>query len=282
VAEKKSSETAQGVSVLRAAHQLIDGEPRILDDPVIVRMLEEATRARILARPEEYQSPRLRALRSRLLVRSRFAEDRLEAAAARGLRQYVILGAGMDTFAYRQPAWARDLRIFELDQTASQAAKRSSLEVAGIPIPTNLEFVEADFEKDSLHSVLKRSSFDFAGPAFFSCLGVLMYLTEKAVHSILEFVASTPPSSEIVFSFANQDPLPNRPNQISVTERNATRLGEPWLTKFQPDVLERNLQGLGFSEILFLTPEMIIEQYLRDRQDGLPAPHQTSIVSAKV
>jgi len=280
--EKKSSETAQGVSVLRAAHQLIDGEPKILDDPVIVRMLDGSTRARILDRPQDYQSPRLRALRTRLLVRSRFAEDRLAAAAVRGIRQYVILGAGMDTFAYRQPAWAANLRIFELDQPASQATKRSSLEAAGIPIPPNLEFVEADFEKDPLETVLKRSPFDFAKPAFFSCLGVLMYLTEGAVHSILEFAASGPPSSEIVFSYANQDPLPDRPNRVSVTERNATQMGEPWLTKFRPDALKEKLEGLGFSEILFLTPEMISDRYLRDRQDDLPAPRQASILSAKV
>jgi len=271
-----------GIAVLRAAHQLIDSAPKILDDPIILRMLDDTTRLRLRERPEVYQTSRLKALRVQALIRSRFAEDRLAAAVTRGIRQFVILGAGLDTFAYRQPAWAAGLQIFELDQPASQATKRHTLAIAGIPIPANLAYLEIDFEKGSLRSVLQQSHFNFAEPAFFSCLGVMMYLTQAAVNSILRFVVCTPPPGEIVFSFANRAAQPGLPAQASATEQKAAQLGEPWLTTAQPDILERELLGLGFSELLFLTPAMMLEQYLQNRTDGLPVPSQSSILSAKI
>lgn len=117
--EQKPSQTAADVAELRAAHQLIDNEPRILEDPVVLRLLGDACIAAIRSHPERFHMPRLQALRTHVVVRSRFAEDRLAAAVDRGIRQYVILGAGLDTFAYRQPAWAGGLRIFEVDQPAS-------------------------------------------------------------------------------------------------------------------------------------------------------------------
>ncbi len=277
MAERKASDTAFGVAVLRAVHQLIGEEPKILDDPVIVRMLDEATRIRIQNHPQDYQTPARQALLSNVLIRSRFAEDHLAEAVARGIRQFVILGAGMDTFAYRQPTWTDKLQIFELDHPASQNAKRGKLEAARISIPANLEYVEVDFENDSLPAMLARSQFNFNAPTFFSCLGVLMYLTEEAVDTILQFVASMPRSSEIVFSFANEGD-----SQPSLIERNAAAVGEPWLTKFQPEELEQKLHKLGFSDIQFLTPKNIAERYIRDRRDGLMVPKRASIVSAKV
>ena len=273
--EKKASDTALGVAVLRAVHQLTGAEPKILEDPVIVRMLDETTRHRIEAHPEAYLTPERRVLLSNVLVRSRYAEDQLAEAVAHGIRQFVILGAGMDTFAYRQPAWADKLQIFELDHPASQKAKRHRLGAARIPTPANLRYVEIDFEKDTLPTILARGDFDFREPAFFSCLGVLMYLTGGAVDAILQFVASMPRSSEIVFSFANA-------GLDSTIEKSAEAAGEPWLTKFQPDELDQKLRGLGFSEIRFLTPEMIAERYFHDRRDGLSAPRRASIVNARV
>jgi methyltransferase (TIGR00027 family) len=280
--EHKASQTAQRIAILRASHQLIDSTPKILEDPIIERMLDQATRLRLRDHPEIYQAARLRALRVQALVRSRFAEDRLLGAVQRGIQQFVVLGAGLDTFAYRQPAWATGLQIFELDQPASQADKRHLLQTAGVGVPANLTFLEIDFEKDSLLSVLECSHYNFAGPAFFSCLGVLMYLTPVAITSILCFVASTPPPGEIVFSFANRPARPGHPEQPSATQSQAARLGEPWLSTAQPDLLEGELRTLGFSDILFLTPAMILERYLRNRPDALPVPRQTSIVCAKL
>ena len=280
--ERKASDTAQGVAVLRAVHQLIDEPPKILDDPVIVRILGEATRARIQDHPENYQIPHRRALRAQVLIRSRFSEDRLADAVMRGVRQFVILGAGMDTFAYRQPNWSRDLQIFEVDHPASQREKRRRLDASGISIQANLEFVEIDFERDSIHSALERSRFNFNQPAYFSCLGVLMYLTVTAIDAIFRFVASMPPSSEIVFSFANKRLESDLSDRPSIIERNAEAKGEPWLTKFDPAQLEDKLRSLGFAEILFLTPEMIAERYIPNPKNGLPIPKHSNIVSAKV
>ena len=147
------------------------------------------------------------------LVRSRFAEDRWLEAVERGVRQFVILGAGMDTFAYRQPAWAKVCKSSSWTSLPARPINGNLLQPAGVGVPANLTFLEIDFEKDSLHSVLERSHFNFAGPAFFSCLGVLMYLTPAAVTSILHFVASTLPPGEIVFSFANRPARPGHPEQ---------------------------------------------------------------------
>jgi len=282
LSEQKSSQTAQGIAMLRAAHQLIDSHPKILDDPIILRMLEDATRLRLRDHPQAYQTPRLRALRVQALVRSRFAEDELAAAVTGGVRQFVILGAGLDTFAYRQPAWAASLQIFELDQPASQATKLRLLQAAGISVPSNLAFLEIDFEKTPLRSVLQRSQFNFTEPAFFSCLGVFMYLTQDTVTSILRFVAATPAPGGIVFSFANRTALPGTPPQPSVTESKAAQLGEPWLTTARSATLEPELLGLGFSKVQFLTPRMIQANYLQNRPDGLPVPRRTSVVSARV
>ena len=221
-------------------------------------------------------------MRARVLGRSRFAEDQLAEAVRRGIKQFIMLGAGMDTFTYRQPAWASGLRILELDHPASQSAKRRELETARIPTPPNLEYVEVDFEHDSIRSALEHSHFNFNESAFFSCLGVLMYLTEQAVDAILHFLASTPQSSEIVFTFASDGQTSDSKNQAWATERQAESVGEPWLTKFQPDALNTRLSGWGFSEVTFLSPDMIAERYMHDRRDDLPVPRQAGIVSAKV
>ena len=178
VSERTASRTADGIAWLHAAHQLIDGEPRVLDDPVIARLMG-ATLALIAAREERFQSAEARLLRAHAVTRTRFAEDRLAAAAARGVRQYVLLGAGMDTFAYRQPAWARDLRIFEVDQPATQGVKRQRVGDACIDAPPNLTYIAVDFEAEPLESALSRGGVLLDQPACFAWLGVTMYLTES-------------------------------------------------------------------------------------------------------
>jgi methyltransferase (TIGR00027 family) len=170
-------------------HQAVDGEPKILDDPIAALLLDDDERRTIEAQPGRAREPDVIALRSRVVLRSRFAEERLADAVRRGVCQCVSLGAGFDTFAYRQPDWARRLRIYEVDHHGTQAEKRRRLQKAGIPIPPNLEFVAIDFESVSLPDGLRASSLDFSQPTFFSCLGVLVYLTLDAVNAIFELVA---------------------------------------------------------------------------------------------
>lgn len=166
------SRTAAGVAWLRAAHQVVDEPPRILDDPIAPRLLGEAGRRALGERRAELFQPGALALRSHVLLRSRYAEDRLELAARQGVDQFVVLGAGLDTFAYRQPDWAASMRIFEVDQPGSQLVKRDRVALAGIEVRGNLAYVPVDFESADLLTGLVRGGVDPARPAFVSWLGV--------------------------------------------------------------------------------------------------------------
>jgi methyltransferase (TIGR00027 family) len=271
--ERDASRTALGVAALRAVHQLIDGEPKILDDPIAALLLDDDDGRQLLARVRE---PDVVAMRSHVVLRSRFAEERLAEAMRRGVRQCVVLGAGFDTFAYRQPDWARRLRIHEVDHLATQTDKRRRLQKVGVPMPTNLEFVAIDFEMVSLQDGLRASSLDFSQPTFFSCLGVMVYLTREAVNAIFALVARFPADSEIVFTFATRDAA------VSTWADKVKRLGEPWRTHFEPDALMSDLHALGFSKISLLTAEEAERTYFQGRNDGLHAPHNTNIAAAVV
>jgi methyltransferase (TIGR00027 family) len=266
---RKASRTALGVAALRAIHQTLDGEPKVLDDPVVARLVRTG---RLTGR----YLRRAQVLRSHVVLRSRFAEDRLEQAVERGVKQFVILGAGYDSFAYRQPAWARGLRIFEVDQPVTQLDKRRRLQAAGVALPDNLEFVGIDFEQTSLREGLSKSGLDFGQPAFFSCLGVLMYLRAEAVRAVFDLVAEFPAGSEIAFTFstpaAAKSPLAWR----------VRLLGEPFRSHFEPRELAAELRGRGYSEVFFLRPEEAQRRYYQDRRDGLNAPRRSGIAAATV
>jgi len=281
---RNSSRTALGVAALRAVHRLVDGEPKILDDPIAARLLDADVLQQIQANPARVHEPLARGLRSHVVLRSRYAEERMAQAAQRGVRQCVILGAGFDTFAYRQPDWARSLRIYEVDHRATQEEKRQRLQSAGIPIPANLEFVAIDFESISLREGLRSSSLDFSRPAFFSCLGVLVYLTREAANAVFQLVATFPASSEFVFTFSTTDSSLSGHEAAGRASlaRSAGALGEPWQTHFEPDALLRDLGALGFSPIDFLSPEAADRTYFQGRNDGLRAPRRGSICAAQV
>src|SRR5271163_808264 len=227
--ERNSSRTALGVASLRAVHQLLDGEPKILDDPIAARLLDASVIEEIHTIPARIHESMARGLRSHVVLRSRFAEERMAQAVERGVRQCVILGAGFDTFAYRQPDWARDLRIYEVDHQATQEDKRRRLRSAGIPVPANLEFVAIDFERVSLYEGLLTSSLNFSEPAFFSCLGVLVYLTREAVDAVFQLVAGYPVGSEIVFTFSLPESAlsGNEAANRAALAGMASSLGEP-------------------------------------------------------
>jgi len=282
--ERASSKTALGVAALRAAHQLMDGDPKILDDPIIPRLLEAELLERIRTGLDSLQAPWALRLRAHVLLRSRYAEDRLAVAVENGMRQYVLLGAGLDTFAYRQPPWARNLRIFEVDHPASQQAKRARLAAAGIAIPPNVEFVAIDFESVSLRAGLLASSLELGQPAFFSCLGVLVYLTEEAVDALFGLVATLPEPSELIFTFS---PPTSSLQAMEAGSRTALaamveKLGEPWRTHLDPETLAGKLKGLGFERLELLSPEESEERYFRGRSDSLRAPKHARIARAVV
>jgi methyltransferase (TIGR00027 family) len=266
------SETALGAAKLRAAHQILE-YPFVLHDPYALRMLGPGGEAALRAELHEYQQPYQRGLRAAMALRSRYADDRFAAAARRGVRQYVVLGAGLDTFAYRNPYPDHMLRVYEVDHPATQAWKRARLAEMGIPVPPALRFAAVDFERQSLSMELARAGFRIDEPAFFSWLGVSMYLTEAAVMGTLGYIARVAPGSEVVFDFI----VPR--TSMSAAARRAheaaaayvAKLGEPWITYFDPPRLAGQLRGAGFSQAVHFGPLEAYRVYFADRADGFRA-----------
>lgn len=262
----RPSATAEGAAFLRVAHQLLDA-PRILDDPVVLRLVGPADVDAVRAAPARFEEPFLRGLRAAIAIRSRYAEDALADAVARGVRQYVVLGAGLDSFAYRNPFPTDRLRVFEVDHPATQGAKRERLRAAGIAIPPSLAFVPIDFERDALPAAMAAGGFDATAPAFVSWLGVAAYLERAAVLATLAWVASLPAGSEIVLTYRTGAP-PESPAAAAMADHVAA-VGEPWRSTFEPAELAAELRRLGFDRVEDFGPEAAFERYCRDRADGL-------------
>lgn len=273
---RAASGTAIGVAVMRAAHLILDGEPPVLNDTIAARLFPGDFEAKIRAQTDELQTAAALGFRSHVVLRSRFAEDALMDAAADGVEQYVLLGAGLDTFAYRQPSWAHRLAIIEVDHPGTQATKRSGLDAAGIEIPPNVRFAGIDFEHETLAEGLARCGVDTARRTFFSWLGVMMYLTRDAIEATLRTVLSFPRGSGIVFTFAHTD------SASSMLAEGSASAGEPWLSYFTPDELGTLLRSLGFSHVSFLSREEAERRYYANRTDGFAAPSRVSIGSASV
>lgn len=276
--DRGASKTAYGVAMLRAAHQIIDGEPPILRDSVIVQLLGSETERRIRTEPEQFQTQLMRGLRSHVVLRSRFAEDSLAEAVARGAQQYVLLGAGLDTFAYRQPEWARGIEIIEVDQPASQGAKRQALRAAGIEVPANVRYADVDFERETLAEGLHRCGVSTEKRTFFSWLGVTMYLTLEAIEAVLSTVVGFPKGSQIVLTYA-QPREPGEPNPLA---EGAAAAGEPWISYFTPEELTALLDRVGFTDVKHLARDEAIARYYADRADGLLPPRRISLCTATV
>ena len=195
------SATARRVALIRAAHQLWDS-PQVLGDPVALRLVGAQAGTALARGGLKKHSRLLRSLRAFLVARSRFAEDQLAQSLARGVRQYVVLGAGLDTFAYRNPHAAAGLRVWEVDHPATQAYKREQLAAAGIAVPDSTAYVPIDFRSQSLAAQLQRHGFDAQQPSFFSWLGVSMHLEPATVLDTLRWVATaTPPGSGIAMDY---------------------------------------------------------------------------------
>lgn len=273
-----ASSTAYGVMALRAAHQVLDGTPRILDDPIAPRLLGPRWMKRLGAAANGPRNPRMTALRSHIVTRSRYTEDRMEEAVRRGATQLVVLGAGYDTFAYRQPGWARGVRIFEVDHPASQEAKRRLLRKAGVEVPANVSFVAIDFETTSLADGLAVGGIARDQVTFFSWLGVLVYLDEAAVDAVLRTVAAFAKGSEISLSFSP----PDKDGSASALAARTAALGEPWKTRLEPDILLAKLRTAGFTEAALVGADELTSRYFRERTDGLPPPSRERLAWGRV
>jgi len=262
----RPSRTALAAAAHRAAHQLLDHR-RIFHDGLAVQILGESAQA---VAADALAHPDRRAMRLFIAARSRFAEDALALAVGRGVGQLVVLGAGLDTFAYRNPH--PDLRVFEVDHPATQAWKRERLAAAGIAIPPALRFAAVDFERVGLADGLSKAGFDAGAPAFFSWLGVVVYLTEDAVFETLGCIAKLPTGSEVVFSYSDR-PKAMPGEQAKAYRARAARvaaMGEAWRTQFEPTLLHARLRALGFGEIEDLGPAEVAILYFGAPAGTLP------------
>ena len=257
--------TAQRVAMRRATHQLIDN-PRVFEDPLAVRILGPEIAAELTAEPSNELERRLRAF---MVARSRYAEEQLATAVAHGVKQYVVLGAGLDTFAYRNPY--RDVLVFEIDHPATQGWKRQRLEAASISIPAGLRFAPVDFDKQTVEQGLAGAGFAAAEPAFFSWLGVTPYLTPETVFSTLRLIRDLNPSNKVVFDYAVPRSSLNTSEQAALDAilKRVASAGEPFRGFFAPEELARELKTMGYAAIEELDGEEINRRYFSNRADNL-------------
>ena len=285
-----ASRTALSTALMRALHTRRD-RPQLIDDPwgdtLVAPAEKTALYRRILAGARPETRAKFEALGSEqavidialrahpsyggVVVRSRYAEDALEAAVRHGVRQYVLIGAGFDSFIVRQPLFAREVEIFEIDHPATQAMKRERLEACGAAIPPNVRFVPADLAAESLASVLARCGFSRIVPAFFSWLGVTIYLTRETNLATLAGIAkSSAPGSEVVFTYIDQRALEDGVSDTMGRMRAARAAeNEPWVSGFDPATLGDDLRALGLELVEDLGSAGLSERYVAGRTDGL-------------
>lgn len=201
-------------------------------------------------------------------IRARLSEDVVERAVADGVRQYVILGAGLDSFAYRRTDLLDRLRVFEVDHPASQAWKHSRLADLGVDCPTNLVFAPVDFETQTLRDGLEAAGFDFGARAVFSWIGVTMYLSIGAIEATLATVAACPAGTGIVLTY-NPPPsaLRGTGESRNVLADIAADMGEPFVTFFEPAEAEELMRRLGFEDIVHFGPAEALATYFAGRDD---------------
>jgi methyltransferase (TIGR00027 family) len=234
------SRTALRVALRRAAHQLYD-KPIIFKDPIAIPLLGETYAEELHRTPTRIDRPFSIAMRAHLVARSRYAEDNLARAVANGVRQYVLLGAGLDTFAYRNP-WPQ-LHVFEVDHPATQQWKRELLQTSAIAIPQNLTYAPVDFERQSLPDQLQQAGFDPTQPTYFAWLGVVPYLTLPAFRATVAFIAAQPPGSGITLDYGQP------------------RSALPFLEQLAHDSLAARVKLAGEPFQLFFTPPEIAAEF---------------------
>jgi methyltransferase (TIGR00027 family) len=260
----RASQTALRVAIRRAAHQLVDLPP-VLDDPIALPLLGNGYKRDL----ERAMHRVARDFRGFMAARTRYVEDRLAYAVANGIVQYVILGAGLDTFAYRNPF--PTLRVFEVDFPATQAWKQRKLAEAGIAVPDGLTFVPLDLEHKQLAEGLAEAGFDSGMPAFFSWVGIVPYLTIDGFRATLATVGGLPHGTGIVFDTVDApDTLtPPRRKIFDGLSKRLAAAGEPLRLFLSPRELEHELRRAGFDRTEQVGIEQLNELYFRNRADGL-------------
>jgi methyltransferase (TIGR00027 family) len=299
-ADFRGSLTALGTSLIRAAHSRLDPHP-LIDDRWGDRLVPESVRAayRELAAAKFGEGARTGAMGgadavideylassrgySNVIMRTRYTEDALRDAIAHGIRQYVIIGAGFDSFALRSPAFAKGVPVFEIDQSSTQALKRQRIAECGVSIPASLHLICADLAEDDLGEVLSSTPYDAGRPAFFSWLGVTMFLTREANLETLRAIARiAAPGSELVFTYLDERIFAANSESFRRMQAANRASGEPFQSGFDPDRLGELLRGVGLELLVDLSDAQLAERLACKRTNFMMPLEFSHIAQARV
>jgi methyltransferase (TIGR00027 family) len=264
------SQSALTAAAARAAHLVVDQEPWIFADDLAEVLLGPSADELIGYHRAHGGHLVLAGARAQVICRSRYVEDRLATLAAQGLRQYVILGAGLDTFAYRSTL-AGGLAVFEVDHPATQDWKRRRLAAAGLAVPPGTRLVPADLESGSLAGALRQAGFDPSRPALVAWLGVTMYLTREAIGTVLADLAGFAPGTELVTDYMLPAGLRDAAGDayVDLVAPATAERGEPWRTFLAPDDLTAWLERCGFGAVEHVPQRDAVPAALWRRADAL-------------
>ncbi len=292
------SRTALLTAVQRGHHNLTAPEPKILRDDLALAIAGldslEAAQGYIdnmievfaaLSDPET-ATIFMKRIDGSVCMRSRVVEEELALAKPRGIKQLVILGAGLDSTAYRRTDLTEGMNVFEVDHPATQAWKEERLEAANIKVPENTKFVAFDFEHQTLAQALEAGGIKPDVPTFFTWLGVHMYLTDEAVKATLGVLGKFPKGSEIVMDFISPSYVLAggiAEDSVAQLSKVVSQMGEPIKSQYYEDELEAILNEAGFSEVKYLSAKWLVENYLGGNKDAFDMPEEaTSILYAVI
>ncbi len=286
----RGSRSAETSAAQRALHTLHGRDPKIFEDPFAVELAGPMGKWFIRPRPMavwlfEKAFPWVMPMIAHHLARARYVEERLDQLTGEGLAQYVLLGAGMDSFAFRRPDLADTLTVFEIDHPGTQKRKRRRLGKLGWPEPSHVRYVAVDFETEALRDALMRSGFNSGQLSLFAWMGVIPYLTRESIVATLEDVAEcATPGSEIVFDTMDRAALTKGKNTPGGRKmfRAAVRMGEPMISGFDPPEISQLLAVAGFEMLEIVTPEAFTKLWFEGRSDGLAPWEYVYVVRARV
>jgi methyltransferase (TIGR00027 family) len=268
---------------MRAAHTRRDPNP-LIDDPWGDRLVPESVKRALAARDDLLDAALMGSLSyANVIMRARYAEDALRTAVSNGCRQYVLIGAGFDSFSLRRPASAANLQIFELDFPATQKLKIERIDACAVKLPETVHFIAADLSQESVADALARSSFKADQLTFFSWLGVTMYLTREANLATFKSIARcSPRGSEIVFTYLDERVFQARSEAFHDLQQRVASLGEPFLSGFDPAELAQILAACGLDLVEDLSGIEAAVRYERGGEQDLGRSVYSHIALARV
>jgi methyltransferase (TIGR00027 family) len=280
--EGEPSKTALHVAAARAAHLRFDPPPHILEDPCAEALLGDELEALL---PQYADDGLWLLVENRLFIplRARYAEDRLAEAYMRGVRQLVVLGAGLDSYAFRRPEEQAELRVFEVDHAGTQRWKLDRLEALGWAIPEHLTFVPCDFERTSVSGPLRAAGFSSGDPAVVNWMGVVYYLTpETALQTLVDLRSLLAPGSEVVLDY--QFPVAGLSSRYQEIQAGMTSYledaGEPQLNRYRPEELRKTIERAGFSGAVLETREVLYRRYFKPLRTKIPMSERFGLAVA--